>query len=111
MKTKRLNLPAKISTTKKIIRNLIIKIFIYLLLLSDYGFLTDLTGIRKHNLPKLTSPIRTAKNKKIPIDNSLFFKCSTVRSNNFKDIPNNDFNMTMRGFSNNKIIIKTVTQK
>ena len=47
----------------------------------DFGFLTDLTGIMKHNLPKISSPTRTAKNKKMPIDYSQFFKCSTIKNN------------------------------
>jgi len=77
----------------------------------DFGFLTDLTGIMKHNLPKISSPTRTAKNKKMPIDYSQFFKCSTIKNNNFKDIPNSDFSKTMNGFGRTKMNINTVTQK
>ena len=77
----------------------------------DYGFLTDLNAIKKDNLPRISYPLKITKNKKMPVDNSQFFKCSTIKSNNFKDIPNSDFSKTMNGLGRSKININYFNRK
>ena len=73
--------------------------------------MTDFAPIKKNNLPKISSPARAAKNKKMPIDYSQFFKCSTIKTNNFKDIPNSDFSKTMNGFGRSKMNINMNIRK
>lgn len=70
-----------------------------------------MNAIKKNNLPKLPSPTRTGKNKKMPIDYSNFFKCSTIKTNNFKDIPNSDFSKTMSGFGRSNMNINSFNRK
>ena len=101
MITRRINLQAKISNLSKYIYNVF----------RDNGFLTDFAPVTKNNLPKISSPKLTATNKKMPIDYSQFFKCSTIKTNNFKDIPNSDFSKTMNGFGRSKMNINIYNRK
>ena len=81
------------------------------ILYRDNGFLTDFAQIKKNNLPKISSPARAAMNRKMPIDYSKFFKSSTIKTNNFKDIPNSDFSKTMNGFGRSKMTINMYNRK
>ncbi len=74
--------------------------------LRDLGFLYDFNTFQKSNisnLPKINSPNRTTKSKKIESDKSEYFKCSVNKVNNFIDATKSDFSKTMNFFSKSRM--------
>lgn len=55
------------------------------------------------NLPKISSPDRTTRFKKLESDKSEYFKCSVNKLNNFIDASNSDFSKTMNFFSKSRL--------